>query len=331
MTRAVAVVVVLALFIVLVGLIAYSRLFHVEPVVAVDTGGNPNVVVAATTADAGAGAGAATTTTPEKPPVGEMIVSSTRGTVQVRHGDDGAWVDALPGQKLSPEDSVRAGRNAEATIGMGDGVEVKLSPRSELRVRELSEAVARVRLDEGHVIATVDDGKGRVLRVQAKGSDAEAESKGGTFGVVTDGRGQLAVATTTGTVKLTAKGESVDVGAGQTSTVIAGGAPSAPAALPSSLFLKIGALAATQTNQTSTTVSGTTSPGALVRVGDQTTTSDSKGRFAMKVPLRDGKNELAVEVQDAAGRTEDKRLPPVLVDRQKPTIDAAVQWGTKQN
>ena len=30
--------------------------------------------------------------------------------------------------------------------------------------------------------------------------------------------------------------------------------------------------------------------------------------------LRDGKNELAVEVQDASGRHEDKRLPPVLVD-----------------
>ncbi len=333
MTRAVAVVVVLALFIVFVGAIAYGRLFKTDPVVmVVDDEPNGRVPVADATAGAVVDAGAGVAgTTPPPATVGDMLISALRGTVQVRHGDDGAWVDAVPGQKLSAEDSVRAGRNAEASIAMGDGVEVKLSPRSELRVRELSEAVARVRLDEGHVVATVDDGKGRVLRVQAKGSDAEAESKGGTFGVVTDGRGQLAVATTTGTVKLTAKGESVDVGAGQTSTVVAGSAPSAPTAIPSSLFLKIGALAATQTNQTSTTVSGTTSPGALVRVGDQTIAADGKGRFAMRVPLRDGKNELAVEVQDASGRHEDKRLPPVLVDRQKPTIDAAVQWGTKQN
>ena len=47
----------------------------------------------------------------------------------------------------------------------------------------------------------------------------------------------------------------------------------------------------------------------------------------MRVPLRDGKNELAVEVVDASGRREDQRLPAVMVDREKPKIDAAVQWG----
>ena len=327
MIRAVVVVVLLTLAVVLAGVVAYGRVFQdvpdaVAPVI------DPLVD--------------ATRPTPvsepelDRPKVAApaIIVSAARGTVQVRKANDekGPWVDVAVGTVLGAEDSLRAGRNAEATITMGDGVEVRLSPRSELRVRELSEAVARVRLDEGHVTASVDNDKQRVLRVQTKGGDAEAESRGGTFGVVTDGRGQLAVATTTGTVKLTAKGESVDVVAGQTSTVTAGAAPSAPAAMPSTLFLKIGALAATQTNQTSTTVSGTTTPGTLVRVGDQTTSSDARGRFAMRVPLRDGRNELAVEVQDASGRRQDRRLPPVVVDRVKPKIDAAVQWGAqKQN
>jgi hypothetical protein len=97
--------------------------------------------------------------------------------------------------------------------------------------------------------------------------------------------------------------------------------------MPSSLFLKVGELAATQTNQTATTITGTTSPGALVRIGDQVSTSDARGRFAMKVPLRDGRNDLAVEVIDATGRRQDRALPPVTVDRVKPPIDAAVQWG----
>ncbi len=327
MTRAVVVVLLLAVFVVFVGVIAYGRVFDTD-----GTGTGTAVVVATPTPATDGGGGAGVDGGVAAPRVVHAaMLSATRGTVQVRRGDSGTWVDAAPGQVLDADDAVRAGRNAEARVTMGDGVEVRLSPRSELRVRELSEAVARVRLDEGHVTATVDDGKGRVLRVQAKGSDAEAESKGGTFGVVTDGRGQLAVATTTGSVKLSAKGESVDVAAGQASTVVAGSAPSAPAAVPASLFLKIGALAATQTNQTSTTVSGTTTPGSLVRVGDLTTTSDAKGRFAMKVPLRDGKNELAVEVLDATGRREDKRLPAVVVDRQKPTIEADVKWGTKQN
>ena len=145
--------------------------------------------------------------------------------------------------------------------------------------------------------------------------------------MVTDGRGQLAVAATTGRVKVTAQGASVDVAAGQGTTVAANAAPSTPTAVPASLFLKLGALAATQTNQTTTTVNGTTAPGALVKVGEQVTTSDAKGRFSLRVPLRDGRNELAVEVVDASGRAQDQRLPAVVVDRQKPSIDAAVQWG----
>jgi hypothetical protein len=321
MTRALVVVIALALAIVVFGSLAYRRLFDdtaatvgpepVDPALVV--GDNPLL---------------STQPSPTAAPAQGMVVRAVRGAVQVKSGDSGAWRDADAGTALAADDVVRAGRGAEATISLGDGVEVKLSPRSELRMREINEALARVRLDDGHVTATVDGGRGRVLRIAAKGSDAEAESKGGRFGVVTDGQGQLAVATTTGSVKLTAKGKSVDVEAGQASTVEPNAAPSQPTAMPSSLFLKIGALAATQTNQTTTTVTGTTSPGAVVRIGDQTAAADAKGKFALKVPLRDGKNELAVEVVDASGRQRDERLPDVLVDREKPRIDADVKWGT---
>jgi hypothetical protein len=274
-----------------------------------------------------------TTTPPDTTPTADAGVAvpvtaqvvAVRGKVLVRRGE-GEWADAVLNATLGPDDALRAGRNAEATLRLGDGVEVRLSPRSDLSVRELSEAVSKVRLDEGHVTATVTAG-GRALRVAARGSDAEAESKGGTFGVVTDGRGTLAVAATTGTVRVSAAGAAVDVNAGEATTVSAGATPAAPTASPSSLFLKLGALGAPQTNQTTTVVSGTTAPGALVRVGDSVVTSDASGRFSMKVPLRDGRNELSVDVIDANGRREDKRLPPVMVDRVKPPIDANVQWG----
>jgi len=325
MTRAIALVLLAATLLIGIGLVVYGRVFDPPPA-AVTTvsmpASRPQAPTAVPTATVSVDAG-----TPEVVEAPTATLTAHRGAVQIRHGDDGAWRDAVEGDRLSADDVVRAGRNAEATLQLGSGVEVKLSPRSELRVRELTEAVARVRLDEGHVTASVDAEGRRVLRVQARGSDAEAESKGGTFGVVTDGKGQLAVAATTGRVKVTANGGSVDVEAGQTTAVTAGQAPSVPTAVPGSLYLKLGVLAATQTNQTSTTVSGSTTPGTLVRVGDQLATSDGKGRFSMKVPLRDGKNDLAVEVVDASGRREDGRLPVVNVDRKKPTIDANVQWG----
>lgn len=322
MIRAVLVVLLLALVVVGLGITVSGRLF--------DGGGNGDTAIIVADppspppAPVTTGDPAASTTLPA--PLASATVASARGRVQVRRGDRDEWQDAPPGALLGPDDAVRAGRNAEATLRLGDGVEVRLSPRSELSVRELTEAVSRVRLDEGHVTAVVGTG-GRTLRVQARGSDAEAASNGGTFGVVTDGKGTLAVAATTGSVRVSAAGSAVDVNAGETTTVDAGKTPSTPTAMPTSLFLKVEELAATQTNQTATTVNGTTTPGAIVRVQDQVATSDARGRFALKVPLKDGRNDLAVEVVDANGRRQDQALPAVTVDRVKPPIDAAVQWG----
>jgi hypothetical protein len=320
MTRAVVVVLLLAGVLIALGLVLSERLFGDATSVVVVPSSTAQQPPATLPLDAPRGDGAAA-----KAAVPEAVLLSVRGRVQTRHGED-AWKDAVVDAVLDDDDSVRTGRNAEASVRLGNGVEVRLSPRSELRVRELTEAVSNVRLDEGHVIASVGGG-GRTLRVQAKGSDAEAESQVGTFGVVTDGRGQLAVAATTGTVRVTAAGSVVEVAAGQSTSVEAGKAPSPPTEVPSSLYLKLGALAATQTNQTATTVAGTTVPGALVRIGDQLATSDARGRFAMRVPLRDGTNTISVEVIDASGRRQDQRLPSVVVDREKPKIDAEVQWA----
>lgn len=256
-------------------------------------------------------------------------ITALRGAVQTRAGT-GPWGDAAIGQRLGSDDSVRAGRSSEATLRLGDGVEVRLSPRSEFTVRELSAEVSKIRLDEGHVTASVDEKGQRVLRVQAKGSDAEAESAGGQFGVVADGAGQLAVATSTGKVKLSAAGQSVEVGAGETSAVT-GGVPSAPKPIPASLFLKVGALGPNKTKELVTTVSGQAEPGSLVQVGAQVARVDDKGRFQVKVPLKDGQNQLAVDVTDASGRTRTETLPSITVDRTKPAIDAQTTWGEKKN
>ncbi len=321
MTRSLVVAALLVVAVVGGGLALYRRTFP-EDVAA--PAGAPR---SATAGDGGpqesAGAPVAAAGATEAASAGRVV--GVRGAVQVRRGDN-EWRDAVVDEPLGPDDSVRAGRGAEATLRMGDGVEVRLAPRSEISVRDLSEAAARIRLEEGHVTANVDGGRRRVLRVQARGSDAEAVSGDGTFGIVTDGRGTLAVATGTGTVRLTGKGASVDVAAGQSATAEGGQSPTTPQATPPGLFLKVGALA-TQTNQATTTVQGTTTPGAVVRVGELSATADRRGQFALRVPLKDGRNELAVEVVDALGRAESATLPPVVVDRSKPQIDAAVRWG----
>lgn len=284
---------------------------------------------AGTTQSAGTGEASGDGGTAAPPVDARAEITELRGAVQTRAGQS-PWADAVPGQRLGSDDSVRAGRASEATLRLGDGVEVHLSPRSEFTVRELSAEVSRIRLDEGHVTASVDEQGKRVLRVQAKGSDAEAESSGGRFGVVADGTGQLAVATSTGTVKLSAAGQTVEVAAGETSAVT-GGAPSAPRPIPGSLFLKVGALGPAKTRDLTTTVSGQADPGSLVKVGEQLARVDDKGRFQVKVPLKDGQNQLAIDVTDATGRTKTEKLPAITVDRTKPDIDAQTTWGEKKN
>ena len=321
MKRSVALAAGLTVALVAAAWLVYQRTVGAEPggtvTVVLDAGARPADVPAA--GDGGTAA----------PVDSRAEITSLRGAVQTRPAH-GSWADAAVGQRLASDDSVRAGRSSEATLRLGDGVEVRLSPRSEFTVRELSAEVSKIRLDEGHVTASVDEKGQRMLRVQAKGSDAEAESAGGQFGVVADGTGQLAVATSTGQVKLSAAGQTVVVGAGETSAVT-GGAPSAPRPIPSSLFLKVGALGPQKTRELTTTVSGQADPGSLVKVGEQLARVDDKGRFQVKVPLKDGQNQLAIDVTDATGRTKTETLPAVTVDRAKPAIEAQTTWGQKNN
>jgi hypothetical protein len=99
--------------------------------------------------------------------VARAELTTARGAVQAR-GADGKWRDVAAGELLNADDGVRTGRNAEAVLRMGDGVEVRLSPRSEFTVRELSAEVSKIRLEEGHVTATVNEDGKRVLKVAAR-------------------------------------------------------------------------------------------------------------------------------------------------------------------
>jgi len=296
------------------------------PTASVDGG----VAVASARGVGDAGAAGATTTGSESPTATgprTAIATMVQGFVEMRAGAAEAWKKLAVNDALNDDDAVRTGRNGEAHIRLSDGIVVRLSPRSEFTIRELAAGASRVRLETGHVSAAVDSSKGEVLRVEAKGSDAVAETRGGEFGMVTDGAGQVAVATTTGSVNLTARGSTVQVDAGKTSSVTKGEGPSAPVALPSSLLLKVADPVRKTTNARSTVVEGTTSPGALVVAQETTVVADKSGKFRVPVRLADGANAIGVAVVDALGRRKEVALPEIVLDRKKPEIDAQMTWG----
>jgi hypothetical protein len=298
----------------------YGRLFdEKDPNVVARTDAGPSAAHVGPSAQAADGG-------PTPVSASATTVTAVRGKVEKR-GADGAWVALKVGDPLRADEAIRTGRNAEANLAVGNGVTVRLSPRSQFAVREIAEGLSRVRLGQGHVTASVDPTGRRVLRVETPGSDAVAESSGGEFGIVTDGQGQLTVAATTGSVKLKAKGETVAVEAGQTATANAGEVPSAPREIPKSLFVKLADVNRTRTNQPYTDVQGSTDPASVVKIGDQVAQVDDKGKFKVRVPLVDGPNRVSVEVLDAAGRRKDLDLPEIEVDRKKPELETKMQWG----
>lgn len=252
-----------------------------------------------------------------------------RGKVR-RRLPSGRWELLSKGDPLTLDDRIRTGRDGSAMVRLGNAVQVRLTARTEVTIRELTQRTSRVRIEEGHIVAAVNPSGKTVLRVEAKGSKAVAEARGGSFSMISDGRGQIAVATTAGSVSLTSAGKAVDIQAGETAQVKGSQAPSAPKTIPTSLFLKIQAPGRRLQREKNTEIKGQATPGSLVRVGGNVALADAQGKFKIQVPLREGSNDIEVRVTDHQGQEKVSRLPEITVDTREPTIkDSQVNWGNK--
>ena len=61
-------------------------------------------------------------------------------------------------------------------------------------------------------------------------------------------------------------------------------------------------------------------------MNDVTVMADADGKFTAKIPLKEGLNNLVINVRDPLGREETVRLPTINVDTKKPTADSQVKW-----
>ncbi|MBN2362027.1 MAG: FecR domain-containing protein [Deltaproteobacteria bacterium] len=254
-------------------------------------------------------------------------IVDVRGLAQKRQ-PDGRWVAVAAGEQLTLDDAVRTLGGGAMLVRLGNAVQVRLTPHTEVTIRELTERASRVRIEEGRIVAEVNPQGKTVLRVEAKGSQATAEANSGSFSMISDGRGQVAVATSAGSVRLSAGGSAVEVPAGQAARVEGQAAPTAPMEIPRALFLKVAAPQREIQRERETVISGTTTPGALVRVGGQVAQVDARGQFRVKVPLQEGTNKLDVQVTDVAGNERQETIPPIVVDTREPAIkNTEVHWG----
>jgi hypothetical protein len=251
-------------------------------------------------------------------PAAEAVVTASRGKVELLHGPSGSWAPAKVGDRLTVRDSLRTDVG-EADLAV-EGVRVRLHESSRLELKQVDKQAMRARVG-GSVESEVDQ-SGR-LDVEIEGSDATAFSQGGHFFVTADGKGVVAVAAVTGTVRLNNGGKSVELKKGEVSKVVKSEAPSPPAAALRRVLLSVEWPQQKETNKPVIPLSGRVEPGSRVFVQGQPVTVEAAGTFRAEVPLKQGKQRIAVVTVDALGRRKtmenfvrrDDSLPDVKVKK----------------
>lgn len=255
-----------------------------------------------------------------------VLVASVENIVERRRGIQGQWDAVQPGDKLGYEDAIRTRKGGRALLTIGDAITVEVADRSQFAVSEITDKLSNIRLEGGRISARVAGGGASTLKVVVKGSQAVAEASAGEFSVLRTEDARVTVATKKGQVKLSARGQSVEVGSGQQSVVAQDATPSAPTPIPTSLFLKINTATPRRLNKKQTDIEGVTSPGAVVTIRGVNIPANTDGVFRAAVPLQEGANQIVVVVEDALGRSNRRTLPPVFVDTRAPKVKSEVTW-----
>ena len=265
--------------------------------------------------DAGQPAVAVSSAAPVEP-AERAVVTASRGQVELVR--DGTVSPAKVGDRLGARDALRT-KDGEADLSV-DGVKVRLHEASRIELQQVDKRALRARV-RGSVESEVDqNGK---LDVAVEDSDAVAHSEGGHFFVTADGKGIVAVASVTGTVHLSGGGKSVAVNNGEVGRVLGSGeAPGEPAAALRRVLLSVQWPGQRETNQATLPVVGRVEPGSRVFEQGQPVTVEAGGGFRAQVPLRKGKQKIAVVTVDALGR---RKQVDTIVMRDDSLPDARVK------
>jgi len=250
---------------------------------------------------------------------GEAVVTAKTGNVQVLRAADGSVAEAKIGDRLSVRDALRT-EVGDADLAV-EGVRLRVHQSSRLELKQVAKQAVRARV-RGSVESQVEE-KGR-LDVEIENSDATAYSDGGHFFVTADGRGVVAVASVTGNVNVAGGGRSVALNQGEVTHITkTAPTPSKPVAALRRVLLSVQWPNQKETNQATLPIEGRVEPGSRVFVQGEPVAVEEGGTFRAQVPLRQGRQKIAVVTVDALGRRRqvegvvlrDDSLPDVKVKK----------------
>lgn len=253
----------------------------------------------------------------------ELVLEQIDGEV-VLAGPDGTLKTPEVGAVLSDADHLETGDDARAVLGLGQETRIRLGPESSLRVTSVGAEGVKLELEDGALQATVRPGA--PVRVANSGREVVATNAEFRVGV---SQGVLQVETEEGELGLVGAANQTRLEAGSSATIVDRKAVIAP--IPEELLLDVRWPVVKQTRATHGIVTGTTVPGAKVRVvgptGEVVGVADGEGAFSIEVGLDEGLNEVTVYAMDPLGRTTDESA--ILADRdtRAPRGKTGVRYG----
>ncbi len=261
-------------------------------------------------------------------PAEHISVLNVNGVAEKKSSADGRWSPMTEGDRLNVDDSVRTRNESSVILGLGEASTIELNNASEIEVRELSGAIQRLGLIRGR--ASVDYGENgeRVLNIENSDGTVVAKVDDGKFSILNNGQ-VVVVATETGSVDLSAEGQSVKVTGGMESVVEKGRAPVTPYAISTEAYLKLSTGACRKQSDTLAIVRGTISAGTEVFVNDSHVEPNEDGSFMARVWLAANTRKVHLKTVDIWGSTREQTLT-CLEPRNTASIKKVViDWGKK--
>lgn len=159
----------------------------------------------------------------------EARMQQARGEVEVL-ATDGRWIPALAGTDLIAGQRVRTGDLAAATLRFADGSEARLGAQTEIEVLAVTGEPRVIVLEQvtGQTLHLVQPDSAPGARYAVQTPAGVGEALGTIFGVAVSAEGQARFSVDEGQVAVTGAGVTVQVQAGEVSTVIEGNSPAEP-------------------------------------------------------------------------------------------------------
>jgi hypothetical protein len=239
-------------------------------------------------------------------------VRKVHGEVLRQAGDQ--FVPLSRGEHLVASDVIRTGHLSRAELDIDPDARLVLHHDSRLSLVRLEDRLRTFELIHGRATVDLLDGGKRAVRIQAAGLSAMAEGRRGSFAALVADKGRAAFGAVEGSLKVTHRGDSRRLDAGQQALLTAEAPEPTIGPVPEQVALKLTKPSGALRPGRRVAVAGRSSSHARVWLNDRPLELDADGRFATHLPVERGERLIAY-AEDLVGNTRRIEIGPASLSQ----------------